>query len=60
MMLSVRQFVAILGGCIFGVGLSGILYSTPALRDAGPVLLISCGAAGLGVGLIVAAFVNRH
>jgi hypothetical protein len=59
MMPSMPRFMAILGGCVFGLGLSGILYSIPALQDAGPPLLISSGAVGLGVGLIVAAFVKR-
>jgi hypothetical protein len=53
-----KRLMAILGGCIFGIGLSGILYSVPALTDAGPVLLISCAAAGLGLGVIAAAFVG--
>jgi len=54
-----RQIVAVLGGGVFGLGFSGILYSIPTFHDAGPVLLISCGAAGLGLGLIVAALVSR-
>lgn len=50
--------MGIVGGCVFGLGLSGILYSLPTFHDAGPPLLISCGAIGLGIGLIVAAFVR--
>jgi hypothetical protein len=52
------RLMVILGVCIFGLGLSGILYSIPALTDVGPVLLISCGAAGLRLGVIAAAFVR--
>jgi len=59
-MLSMRQIVAVLGGGVFGVGFSGILYAIPTFHDAGPVLLISCGAAGLGLGFIVAALVSGN
>jgi len=59
MMLDMRLFVAIPGGCVLGLGLSGILYSIPALTDVGPVLLIGCAAAGLGLGLIVGAVISR-
>ena len=52
------RLMATIGGCILGIGLSGILYSLPVFHDAGPVLLISCAAVGLGIGLIASAFVH--
>ena len=48
LLIKARRSVVVLGDCIFGLGLSGVLFSIPAF-PVGPVLLISCGAAGLGL-----------
>jgi hypothetical protein len=59
MMPGMTRLMVIIGGGLFGAGFSGILYPTQAFQNAGPPLLISCSAAGLGLGLVVAGFVSR-
>ena len=53
-----RRSRFVLGGCIFGLGLFGILFSIPAL-PVGPILLISCAAVLLGLGLIATGTIPR-
>lgn len=57
-MVASRRAMAIVGGLIMGLGLSGILYSTGTYRDAGPPLLMATGGVGLGIGLIVASLIR--
>ena len=51
LLIKARRSVVVLGDCIFGLGLSGVLFSIPAL-PVGPILLISCAAVLLGLGVI--------
>lgn len=57
-MVASRRTMAIIGGLVLGLGLSGILYSTKTYSDAGPPLLIATGGVGLGIGLIVASLIR--
>jgi hypothetical protein len=58
LLIKARRSRVVLGGCILGLGISGILYAIPAL-PIGPVLLISCAAAGLGLGVIAAGTIPK-
>jgi len=53
-----RRSRVVLGGCIFGLGLVGILFLIPAL-PVGPILLISCAAVLLGLGVIATGAIPR-
>ena len=53
-----RRSRVVLGGCIFGLGLVGILFSIPAL-PVGPILLISSTAVLLGLGVIATGTIPR-
>ena len=53
-----RRSRVVLGRCIFGLGLVGILFSIPAL-PVGPILLISCAAVLLGLGVIATGIIPR-
>jgi hypothetical protein len=50
--------MAIVGGLVLGLGLSGILYSTETFKGAGPPLLIATGGIGLGIGLMIASLIR--
>lgn len=55
-----RRFAAVIGGLIFGLGVGGIIFVTGVVPDgAAPPVPLSSGAAGLGLGLLVAALVRE-
>ena len=58
LLIKARRSRVVLGGCIFGLGLSGILFWISVL-PVGPGLLLSCADAGLGLGVIAAGIIPR-
>ena len=54
-----RRLAAVIGGLFLGLGTGGILFAAGVVPDgATPPIPIGSGAAGLGLGLIVAALIR--
>lgn len=54
-----RRLAAVIGGLLVGLGTGGILFAVGIVPDgATPPMPIASGAAGLGLGLIVAALIR--
>jgi hypothetical protein len=57
-MVALRRFMAVGGGCIFGLFLGAVLPAVTTLHAPITQFMGECGAMGLGVGLIAAALIR--